>query len=51
MTPVTLNVLVTEMTSLKSIVAVSESCGRIRRLRKRGLAMNINAKRGPEPIR
>lgn len=44
MTPMTLNKLVTAMMSLKNAAAGSESCGMIRRLIKRGLAMNINAR-------
>ena len=44
MTPMTLNKLVTEMIDLKKVMVVSESCGRIRRLIRRGAAMNTSAR-------
>jgi hypothetical protein len=44
MTPMTLNRLVIEMICLKNTTVVSDSCGRIKRLMKRGVAINISVK-------
>ena len=44
MTPMTLNKLVTEMIDLKKSIVVSESCDKIRRLVRSGVAMNISAR-------